>query len=307
VSSPLHFQPLPPSVAEASADSSHSVSGRSPIAGAESAPGDSLGNTDSADPRIATKVVAGTMAAAAQAAEPRSNAPLRVLVTRQTKRDRIIGLQNVLAALGYLEPQNFDGTFGKRTTTAIKAFQKANGLPETGALTDDLMKKICETAGKSEPPDGHLFVRQAFERVFDAPVGLKDPERPLGTYVFTALNFAPDNTKAQWMAVTIEGADAASTLDRLEIPDDIRHKISERLTPGSTLIVADTSLNSASLSKGSDFVVLAKDSSKVARGITDQPLEAPDQGVQPPQGRRHYPPYYPHFFWFRGPPGFSPW
>jgi peptidoglycan hydrolase-like protein with peptidoglycan-binding domain len=259
---PSLFQPLRLSIAEASADSSRQTNAD-----------DSPDNIGSAGPPIAIKVAAGTMAAAVQAAEPRTNAPLRILVTRQTKRARIIGLQNVLAALGYLKPQNFDGTFGKRTSAAIKAFQKANALPETGAFTDGLMKKVYEAADRNEPPDGHVFVRQAFQRVFDAPVGLRNPERPLGTYVFTALNFASGNAKAQWMAITIQGPDAAITLDRLEIPEDIRQKISERLTPGSTLIIADTSINSASLTKGSDFVVLAK--GKPARGLPSS--QAPDE------------------------------
>ena len=224
---------------------------------------------------VATKLAAGTSAAAIQAAEPRSNAPLRILVTRRTQRDRIISMQNILAELGYLDRQDFDGTFGKPTVTAIKAFQKANGMPESGAFTDDLVKKVYEVAGKGEPPVGHIYVRQEFGRVFDAPVGLRNPDEPLGTHVYTALNFAPGDTKARWMAVTVQGDSAASALDRVKIPDDIRQRISERLTPGSTLIIGDTSINSASLPKGGDFVVLAKGSpgTKITSsgGAGDQP------------------------------------
>ena len=62
-------------------------------------------------------------------------------MTRRTKTDRIIGVQNILSELGHLEAQKFDGTLGRSTVVAIKAFQKANGLPETGALTDELAKK----------------------------------------------------------------------------------------------------------------------------------------------------------------------
>jgi hypothetical protein len=209
---------------------------------------------------VATKLTAGTSAAAIQAAEPRSNAPLRILMTRRTQRDRIISTQNILAELGYLDRQDFDGTLGKPTVTAIKAFQKANGMPESGAFTDELVKKVYEAADKGEPPVGHIYVRQEFGRVFDAPVGLRNPDEPLGTHVYTALNFAPGDTKTRWMAVTVQGDSAASALDRVEIPDDIRQRISERLTPGSTLIIGDTSINSASLPKGGDFVVLAKGS-----------------------------------------------
>jgi hypothetical protein len=203
----------------------------------------------------ASKLQAGTKAAAAQAAEPRSTAPLRILVTRRTQRDRIIGVQRILADMGYLPPLDFDGTLGRPSITAIKEFQKANGLPETGAFTDELVKKVYEVAGKQEPPTGHLFVRQEFGKVFDVPVSFRDPDKPLGTYLFTAMNFKPGDTKTRWMAVSLRGDDPAGVLDRLEIPNDIRQKISERLTPGSSLIVGDTAINSSGLPKGADFLV----------------------------------------------------
>ena len=69
--------------------------------------------------------------------------------------------------MGYLASQKFSGRLGNATVTAIKGFQKANGMPETGAFTADLAKKVYEVAGKEEPPDGHIFVRQDFKPVFD--------------------------------------------------------------------------------------------------------------------------------------------
>ena len=169
--------------------------------------------------------------------------------------------RRILADLGYLDPQDFDGTLGTATAKAIKAFQKANNMPESGAFTDDLVKKVYEVAGKGEPPVGHIFVRQEFARVFDAPVGLTNPDEPLGTHVYTAMKFAPGETKARWMAVTVQGGSPEEALDRIQIPDDVRQRISERLTPGSTLIIGDTSINAATLPKGGDFMVLAKYSS----------------------------------------------
>jgi peptidoglycan hydrolase-like protein with peptidoglycan-binding domain len=208
---------------------------------------------------IALKLGAGTKAAAVQAAEPRSTAPLRILVTRRTQRDRIVGVQRVLSDMGYLMPQDFDGTLGKASASAIKEFQKANGMPETGAFADELVNKVYAVAGRTEPPAGHLFVRQEFGRLFDAPVNFRDPETPLGTYLFTAMKFEPGDTKTRWMAVSVQGDDPKSALDRLEIPNDVRQKISERLTPGSSLIVGDIAINSATLPKGADFLVWAKD------------------------------------------------
>jgi peptidoglycan hydrolase-like protein with peptidoglycan-binding domain len=235
-----------------------------------SLPTPSVEKLEETEPSIsATKLAAGTKAAAIQAAEPRSTAPLRILVTRRTQRDRIIGVQKILADMGYLPPLDFDGTLGKTSITAIKEFQRANGLPETGAFNDDLVKKVYEVAGKEEPPVGHLFVRQEFGRVFDAPVSFRDPEKPLGTHLFTAMKFEPGDTKTRWMAVTVQGDDPAAALDRLEIPSEIRQKISERLTPGSSLIIGDTAINSASLPKGADFLVWATNPSKGATKVAN--------------------------------------
>jgi hypothetical protein len=238
---------------------------------------------------IATKLGAGTKAAAIQAAEPRSTAPLRILVTRQTQRDRIIGVQKVLAELGYLEAQDFDGTVGKASITAIKDFQKANSMPETGAFNEDLVKKVYEVAGKPMPPVGHLFVRQEFGRVFDAPVNFRDPETPLGTHLFTTMNFAPGATKTQWMAISLQGDDSAAVLDRLEIPADIRQKIAERLTPGSSLIIGDVAINSASLPKGADFLVWAKDTPpKITSASLDGDISQPKPKKKKTRNVRRY-------------------
>ena len=106
----------------------------------------------------------------------RSDAPLRILVTRRTAHDRVIAVQYMLADMGYLPRQNFTGKLGDATRNAIKEFQKSNGLPETGGFTDELAKQVYKAAGKTEPPEGHLFVRQDFNRVFDVPIVFRNPE-----------------------------------------------------------------------------------------------------------------------------------
>ena len=227
-------------------------------------------------PAAAAKLNAGVDAASVQAAEPRSDKPLRMLLTRRTNRDRIIGMQTIFASLGYLPQQDFDGTLGKATITAIKAFQKANGMTENGVVNEDLVKKLYEVAGKGEPPAGHLYVRQDYDDVFELPVSFRNPEEPLGTHVYIALNFAPGDTKIRWVTLDVtDGAGPAVPLDRLEISEDVRQKISERLTPGSTFIVADTSINSAGLPKGGDFVVLARSTGAKISMTDEEPVARP--------------------------------
>jgi len=194
----------------------------------------------------------------------KSRAPLRMLITRRTERHRLIGVQYLLSAMGFLAPQNFDGTFGNATVAAIKAFQRAHDMSENAALTDDLIGAVYRAAGKKEPPQWHLFVRQNFRRLFDVPVTIRDPGRPLGTHIFTALRFTPEDAKAQWTAIDLEGGDGTRALDRIDIPSDARRRIAARLTPGSALIIGDTGVDSAILPEGDDFLVWTKETPAAA-------------------------------------------
>jgi uncharacterized protein YjbI with pentapeptide repeats/lipoprotein-anchoring transpeptidase ErfK/SrfK len=197
-----------------------------------------------------------------------SQAPLRMLITRRTARHRLIGAQYLLSSLGFLAPQKFDGTFGKATVAAIMAFQQAHDLPVNVALTDDLISAVYKAAGKEEPPEWHLFVRQNFSSLFDVPVTVRDPERPLGTHIFTAMRFAPGDAKVQWTEIDLEGGNGARALDRLDIPSDARRRIAARLTPGSALIIGDTSVDSAILPEGDDFLVWTKETPEVPKSKT---------------------------------------
>ena len=211
---------------------------------------------------------------------------LRILVTRRTLRDRLISLQYTLSEMGYLARQNFTGIIGRQTRAAISSFQKANNLPETGTLTKDLATAIYKAAGKEEPSAGHLFVRQGYSRLFDAPVAFSDPDRSLGTHVLTHMNPSPEEGEIAWLAMSLEGGDAASALDRLQIPDELSQKLAAVLTPGSTFIIGDISLDTAILPEGDDFIVLTKDVPVVAETIQDS-KQAARTTVAPKQVKRH--------------------
>jgi len=48
-----------------------------------------------------------------------------------------------------------------------------------------------------------VFVRQGFQPLFDMPVTISEPERPLGTHVFTAMALTDDGKAMRWTAVSI--------------------------------------------------------------------------------------------------------
>lgn len=139
-----------------------------------------------------------------------------------------------------------------------------------------------------------LYVRQGLEPIFDSPIAIADPDRPIGTYVFTAMDRTTDRTMdrtgnddIKWSVVSLEGprlevvtaeppgrvagrgdrdvetAPAATpdstkaALDRITIPQDVLDRI-PGISPRSSLIVTDEVLSSET-SKGTDFVVVLSD------------------------------------------------
>src|SRR6476646_8286632 len=55
-----------------------------------------------------------------------------------------------------------------------------------------------------------LYVRQAFKPVLESPVTIADPDRPIGTHVFTAAERATDDANLRWNVVSLGGERAPS-------------------------------------------------------------------------------------------------
>jgi hypothetical protein len=130
-----------------------------------------------------------------------------------------------------------------------------------------------------------LFVRQRFTPLFDAPIRIENPDELLGTHVFTLLEPQDEGASFRWNVVSmpetlsststssnkkpnasVQGTigtaqsypvpdDANAALDRIEIPPDVVGRISQILTPGSSLIVSDYGL-SRETGTDTDFIVV---------------------------------------------------
>jgi lipoprotein-anchoring transpeptidase ErfK/SrfK len=101
---------------------------------------------------------------------------------------------------------------------------------------------------------GKLYVRQGFEPVFDMPVTIDQPNAPLGTHVFTALDVKEQ--KVRWSVVSASPkTSAAAALDRITIPPEAMERVSELMSAGSSLIISDQGLGSET-GPGTDFVVV---------------------------------------------------
>jgi hypothetical protein len=168
-----------------------------------------------------------------------------------------------------------------------------------------------------------LYVRQAFQPILDIPVTIRDPELPIGTHVFTAVERA-DKRGMRWSVVSLVGGssnlstaethgpthkgpdghaeemdlfNAKAALDRIVIPEDTVDRIRVMASPRSSLIISDEGPSSET-GRGTEFVIIM--SGEPQGGLTNR-RHRPDIGVRyEPRGNRYY--------WLSPPAGFySTW
>lgn len=208
--------------------------------------------------------------------------PLRILITRHGMRETVLDAQQVLADLGF-DAGVPDGHIGALTISAVNGFKRWKGLSTKGELiTTEFVEALYKSAGRGEPPRGQIMVRQDFKPVFEAPIGISNPEIALGTHFLEATDVSRLSGKAEWLAVTLENDlppkmmkrlgitepagdpalhDAASALDRIQIPEDIRRRIETMLSEGSSITISDNGI-STETGEGTDFITLTHRSRK---------------------------------------------
>ena len=127
-----------------------------------------------------------------------------------------------------------------------------------------------------------IFVRQGFVPLFDMPVTIEEPDQPLGTHVFTAMEVKDNGMRWNLMTVPTDGSapveqkdarrksiepsrpgvrlkapsTAAEALNRIEMPKEAVDRISEILIPGSSLVIADEGLGRET-GRYTEFIVLS--------------------------------------------------
>jgi hypothetical protein len=130
-----------------------------------------------------------------------------------------------------------------------------------------------------------LYVRQGTEPILDMPVTIREPDKPIGTHIFTAVDYANDGGDIRWTVVSLGGkpqsdeqsdrrsrrdresdrtlgavatdANAALTaLDRVTIPDEVANRFSQSVWVGSSLIISDEDLNKET-GPATDFIVVS--------------------------------------------------
>ncbi|UXS31452.1 L,D-transpeptidase family protein [Agrobacterium tumefaciens] len=212
-------------------------------------------------------------------AKARESSPLRILITRRGEREKMMDIQTVLTRLGF-DAGSADGYAGEMTISAINGFKRWKGLKTTGPLlTDAFVAALYASAGEDHPPTGQIMVRQDFKPLFEAAIDIRDPEVALGTHFFEAVSVDRAKGTAEWNGVTLEnhlpaaarkrlgisvteapgGFDQLSAvLSRLEIPTEIRSRIEQELTSGSSITVSDLS-HQMETGAGTDFITVTKE------------------------------------------------
>jgi hypothetical protein len=154
------------------------------------------------------------------------------------------------------------------------------------AKGDDVLQKPGQLSLFVSRREGKLFVRKGFTPAFDVPVTIAQPEKPLGTHLFTTGRAAGEGAGLRWLgvsfgdrassggsasrgkhkirgerapAVTSDGLrqSAADALDRIEFPADALARLIPLVTPGTSLVISDQGLGGET-GTDTDFIVVTK-------------------------------------------------
>jgi L,D-transpeptidase catalytic domain len=184
-----------------------------------------------------------------------SPAAIQQATERKTKASaKLTEAEAQLAAAQEEAPQKAEAAAHAREEADAAAAEKLAAMDASKAAARMLAPVSVFISRKSQ----RLYIRQSFQPVFESPVTIREPGRPIGTHIYTALDSSNSETGFRWSAVSMEGSGsdpAKAALDRIEIPQDLIDRISEVISPGSSLIISD---EGASIETGdsTDFVII---------------------------------------------------
>ena len=142
---------------------------------------------------------------------------------------------------------------------------------------------------KKWPDGGELY---DFSQEF--PVTIKDPDKPLGTHIFTAV--ARDGGGLRWTEVSIDNGDSAKdALDRITFPQAVLDNIAPTALPLSSITISDEPLSSETNYR-TEFVAVL---SNQPQGGFITRAKSPDMNIAGDQNDNGF-----GSGWF-GPPGYA--
>jgi hypothetical protein len=149
------------------------------------------------------------------------------------------------------------------------AFAAATAAKRAHEAKDDATEAASTSAWALEPvsifisgKEGRIRVRQGFNPLFEDAITIREPQRPLGTHVFTAMAAEDGGATLRWSVVTLTDvgsrhSTAAEALERIDMPKEVKDEVENRLWAGASLIISDLDLSNET-GRGTDFIVLTK-------------------------------------------------
>jgi len=169
---------------------------------------------------------------------------------------------------------------------AVRRLNEATAASD-GAANDrkEALRRAMPVSVLVSKKDRRIYVRQGLAPVFDAPISVLDPETPLGSHLYIATAANDDGTALKWSVVSMPSRAAeeqgerwknkawvdeqagmpptprrststpAEALERVEIAQDVRDRIGERLWTGGSLIITDQPLSGETGNDGTDLSV----------------------------------------------------
>ena len=191
---------------------------------------------------------------------------------------RLAELQAQLAAAKTELQPKLDAVAAARAAVVVAEAERLAAVEAARQVARELEPVSVLISRKTQ----RLYIRQGFEPILETPVTIQDPDRPIGTHIFTAMERTDGETNMRWSVVSLEGghphgapasqgraradhgrdveptptdtSSAKNALDRIVIPQDALDHIAG-IAPRSSLIITDEALSSET-GKGTDFVVL---------------------------------------------------
>jgi len=140
----------------------------------------------------------------------------------------------------------------RKVDTAKVAREASLALEPVSIYISRATQKLYVRRNTHKPaPDGG---GEVFDFSIEVPVAIRNPEKPIGTHVFTAM--ARTDAGLRWTAVTIDDADdTKGALDRIVIPQDVLDRIAPTALPRSSIVISDEPL-SAETNYRTEFVAV---------------------------------------------------
>ncbi|MBV9631735.1 MAG: L,D-transpeptidase [Xanthobacteraceae bacterium] len=128
----------------------------------------------------------------------------------------------------------------KKVEAAKAASEAKLALEPVSVYISRATQKLYVRRNTHKPwPDGG----EVFDSTIEVPVTIRNPDKPLGTHIFTAMS--RNDAGLRWTAVTIDNGDAAKdALDRITIPKDVLDRVAPTALPRSSIIISDEPLSS---------------------------------------------------------------